>query len=69
MTTLVLKRESKGRYTNQVNDIRIVVSEWMGEWSGVITNESKTTEGYELYTTYGHTKKSVINQLINYINK
>lgn len=67
MTTLILKRESKGYYTNQVNNIRIVVSEYNGEWTGDITDESKTIDGYELYKCYGSTKKEVVNQLINYL--
>lgn len=69
MITLILKKQSKGYYTNQIGNIRIEVSQCNKQWSGFITDESKVTEGYQLYNCYGNTKKDVVMQLINFIKK
>lgn len=64
MKTLILKRQFEGYYFNQVNNIRIVVSKFNSEWSGIITDESKNSEDYELFKCYGKTKKDVVNILV-----
>ena len=58
--TLQLDKIRKGEYSKQVGDIKIEVSKW-NDWSLVITNESKTDEGYELLNEVFETKKQCMD--------
>ena len=65
MTTLKLNKENKGYYTNQYGSIKLIISEWNSEWSGIITDESKTlNEEYSIFECYGKTKTIVVAQVI-----
>jgi hypothetical protein len=65
MTTLILKKQSQGYYTNQVGNILIAVSLFNNEWTGIITDEKQTEDDkYIIFKCFGKTKKSVVNQLI-----
>jgi hypothetical protein len=65
MTTLKLNKENKGYYTNQYGSIKLTISEWNGQWSGIITDESKTlNEEYSIFECYGKTKTIVVAQVI-----
>lgn len=67
MKTLILKKESKGYYSNQIGNIRISVSECFGSWTGAVENLDANCDEFAVYTCYGKTKKEVTNQLINFI--
>ena len=68
MSTLILKKQCKGYYSNKVDNIKIVVSEFEGNWTGVITNEEAINdEEFLIYKCFSKTKKDVINYLINKI--
>ena len=68
MQKLILKKQSKGYYYNQIDNINIVVSLHNNEWSGTITNENETNnEKYILFKCFDSNKKSVTNQLIKYL--
>jgi hypothetical protein len=68
MSTLILKKQCKGYYSNKVDNIKIVVSEFEGNWTGVITNEKAINdEEFLIYKCFSKTKKDVINYLINKI--
>jgi hypothetical protein len=54
--TLSLNKIRKGEYSKQVGDIKIEVSKW-NDWTIVITDESKTLEGYTLVNEVFDTKK------------
>lgn len=66
MVTLILKKECKGYYSNKVGSVEVTVSECQG-WTGQITDWSKSNEDFILYTCYGDTKKSVVEQLVKFL--
>jgi hypothetical protein len=68
MTTLILKKESKGYYTNQIKNIKIAVSEFNNQWTGVVTNENEIEDNkFLLFKCFAQTKKDVVNQMVNYL--
>jgi hypothetical protein len=68
MTTLILKKESQGYYSNRVNNIKIVVSEFNSNWTGIISNEDETDDAkYIIYKCFSNTKKQVIKSLVEKI--
>ena len=70
METLILKKECKGYYSNMIDNIKISVSEYNGEWTGLITNENEIEDNkYILYKTYSNLKKQVINDLVKFLKQ
>ena len=70
MMTLALNKKHTGYYTNQIENIRISVSEFKGSWSGTMTDENETEDSkYNLFTCYGKTKKQVVNQIVTFLTK
>lgn len=68
MKTLILKKQSQGYYSNRVDNIKIVVSEFNGSWTGSITNEDETNnEKYIIYKCFSNTKKEVVKFLLKNI--
>lgn len=68
METLKLKKECQGYYSNRVDNIKIVVSEFNGSWTGSITNEDAMgEEKYLLYRCYSNLKKDVVSDLVRAI--
>lgn len=66
MKTLVLKKECQGYYSNQIGSIRIAVSEYQGNWTGVIENLDNLNE-FCVYSCHGKTKKEVVDLLTRFI--
>jgi len=66
MKTLKLNKKSKGYYTNQVDNIEVVVSEFKGNWTGEILDWNKSNDEFIVYKTFASTKKIVVNQLTQY---
>jgi len=70
MKTLILKKECKGYYTNQIGNIRISVSGgkmFSTDWQGLIENLDESNEEFIIYKCSSKTKSEVINQLVEYI--
>ena len=69
MKTLILKKQFKGYYTNQINNIKIAVCEFNNEWTATLTNENETEDNkYLLFKCFGETKKDVVKQMVTYLN-
>ena len=70
MMTLALNKKQIGYYTNQIENIKIVVSECNGSWTGNMTDEKEIEDSkYNLFTCYGKTKKEVVNQIVIFLTK
>lgn len=68
MKTLKLNKDCKGYYSNQAGAIRISVSEFNGEWTGVIENQDATEDkDFTLYKIHTNTKKEAVQALTNYL--
>jgi len=68
MTTLKLNRECKGYYSNKIDNIKIVVSQFNDLWTGVIQDEKETDcNKWIVYKCYSETKKDCIKQLVQFI--
>lgn len=63
---LSLNKIRKGEYSKQVGNIKIEVSKW-NDWSLVITDESKTIEGYTLVNEVFETKKQCMEFGTNWV--
>ena len=69
MKTLKLNKKSKGYYTNKVDSIEVIVSEFKGNWTGEIVDWNNSNQDFILYTTFASTKKIVVNELTKYFLK
>jgi hypothetical protein len=67
MTTLILRKECKGYYSNKVGSFEIAVSKCNNCWTGSIVNHENTNDNFQIYLCYGQTKSIVSNQLIKYL--
>ena len=66
MKTLKLNKQSKGYYTNKIDNIEVIISEFQGNWTGQILDWNKSDDEFIIYKTFASTKKIVANQLTQY---
>jgi hypothetical protein len=66
MKTLKLNKKSKGYYTNKVDSIEVIVSEFNGNWTGEIVDWNKSNDEFILHKTFASTKKIVVKELTKY---